>query len=42
MAPDGIERPVVAFNGTVPGPLLECNWGDTMVIHVTNNLQYNG
>ncbi|KAF3798798.1 Laccase [Colletotrichum gloeosporioides] len=30
------------FNGTFPGPLIEACWGDTVIIHVRNHLQYNG
>ncbi|KAF2445480.1 multicopper oxidase [Karstenula rhodostoma CBS 690.94] len=41
-APDGFERIVLAVNGTVPGPLIEANWGDTVKIHVTNALTTNG
>ncbi|KAK6212846.1 hypothetical protein LQW54_004936 [Pestalotiopsis sp. IQ-011] len=32
-------RPVIAVNGSVPGPTIIGDWGDTMVIHVTNGLQ---
>lgn len=42
MAPDGFERIVMAINGTYPGPTLEANWGDTMVVNVKNSLQHNG
>ena len=41
-APDGYQRYCLAFNGTVPGPQLTADWGDTLVIHVTNNMKYNG
>jgi hypothetical protein len=30
-----------AINGQVPGPLIECNWGDTLVVNVHNDLQDN-
>lgn len=33
---------VLAVNGSVPGPLIEANWGDTVKIHVTNALTANG
>jgi FtsP/CotA-like multicopper oxidase with cupredoxin domain len=33
---------VLVFNGTSPGPRLEANWGDNLVIHVTNELTDNG
>ncbi len=39
---DGYKRPCMTFNGTVPGPLISANWGDNLVIHVTNNLKSNG
>ncbi|KAL3465712.1 Cupredoxin [Aspergillus heterothallicus] len=42
LAPDGYERQVLVVNGTLPGPVIEGNWGDNFVIHVTNNLQNNG
>ncbi|KAJ5721104.1 Multicopper oxidase type 3 [Penicillium malachiteum] len=44
LAPDGFERPVWTINGTVPGPTIIADWGDWVVIHVTNNLgpQRNG
>ncbi|OCL07332.1 laccase-like multicopper oxidase [Glonium stellatum] len=42
LAPDGFDRIVLAVNGTIPGPTLEANWGDTLVIHVTNSLTNNG
>jgi FtsP/CotA-like multicopper oxidase with cupredoxin domain len=34
--PDGVYRPMVLLNGQFPGPLIECNEGDTLVIHVDN------
>ncbi|KAL4895180.1 multicopper oxidase-domain-containing protein [Aspergillus ambiguus] len=42
LAPDGYERQVLVFNGTYPGPLIEADWGDTVIIHVTNQLTDNG
>jgi FtsP/CotA-like multicopper oxidase with cupredoxin domain len=42
LAPDGNSRIVLAVNGQVPGPLLEANWGDTVVVTVNNKLQDNG
>jgi FtsP/CotA-like multicopper oxidase with cupredoxin domain len=32
----------LTFNGTVPGPSIIADWGDNIIIHVTNNLQHNG
>lgn len=38
LAPDGRPRWTLAINGTIPGPTLEANWGDTVVVHLRNNL----
>ncbi|KAI9708583.1 MAG: hypothetical protein M1820_003801 [Bogoriella megaspora] len=37
-SPDGIERYALLINGQFPGPLIEANWGDTIVVHLTNNI----
>ncbi|KAF1963350.1 laccase-1 [Byssothecium circinans] len=37
-----IERMVLTVNGTVPGPKIEANWGDTVRINVKNALTNNG
>ncbi|TNY20345.1 Cupredoxin [Rhodotorula diobovata] len=37
-SPDGFERPMLVVNGQFPGPLIEANNGDTIVVHVTNAL----
>lgn len=42
MALDGVERIVLSVNGTVPGPTIIADWGDTVVVHVTNSLKDNG
>ncbi|KAH9213418.1 laccase precursor [Leptodontidium sp. 2 PMI_412] len=43
MALDGYNRQqVLSFNGTVPGPLIWADWGDNLIIHVTNNMENNG
>lgn len=42
LAPDGYEREVQVFNGSLPGPLIEADWGDEVVIHVTNAIPDNG
>jgi FtsP/CotA-like multicopper oxidase with cupredoxin domain len=42
LAPDGYERYTLTFNGTIPGPAIIADWGDNLVIHVTNNLEQNG
>ncbi|EPQ65769.1 Bgt-1212 [Blumeria graminis f. sp. tritici] len=41
-APDGFERVVLSVNGSVPGPTIVADWGDTVVVHVTNFLENNG
>lgn len=41
-APDGVARNVLTVNGSIPGPTIEANWGDTVKIHLTNSLANNG
>ncbi|KAK3984189.1 laccase-2 [Cladorrhinum sp. PSN332] len=41
-APDGYQRSCMTFNGTIPGPTIFADWGDNLVIHVTNNMSQNG
>jgi hypothetical protein len=41
-APDGYQRTCMTFNGTVPGPTIIADWGDEVIIHVTNNMVNNG
>lgn len=36
--PDGIARNLTVINGQYPGPLLEANTGDTLYIHVNNQM----
>ncbi|KAH8658262.1 multicopper oxidase [Xylariales sp. PMI_506] len=38
VAPDGVERFAMAINGSIPGPTIFADWGDTVVVHVTNSL----
>lgn len=38
IAPDGYERDVLLVNDAFPGPLIEVNWGDKVVVHVHNNI----
>ncbi|CAN9244000.1 unnamed protein product [Alternaria alternata] len=38
VAPDGVSRSAMAVNGSIPGPTLIADWGDTVVVHVTNSL----
>jgi FtsP/CotA-like multicopper oxidase with cupredoxin domain len=42
MAPDGVERMMLVVNNQYPGPPIEADWGDELVIHVQNNLKDNG
>lgn len=42
LAPDGVERLVMTVNGTIPGPTIIADWGDTLIIHITNNIAVNG
>ncbi|WVQ77653.1 hypothetical protein IAR50_007341 [Cryptococcus sp. DSM 104548] len=37
-SPDGFTRDMYAINGMLPGPLIEGNQGDTIVVHVNNYL----
>ncbi|GAP90347.1 putative multicopper oxidase [Rosellinia necatrix] len=41
-APDGVERIILSVNGSVPGPTIIADWGDTVVVHVSNSLANNG
>lgn len=41
-APDGYQRKCLTANGTTPGPAITADWGDDIVVHVTNNIQTNG
>ncbi|KAH3986661.1 hypothetical protein HBH70_009510 [Parastagonospora nodorum] len=34
--PDGVYRPMVLINATFPGPMIECNEGDEIIVHVHN------
>ncbi|KAF4589132.1 multicopper oxidase [Ophiocordyceps camponoti-floridani] len=38
VSPDGIPRSAMAVNGTMPGPTLFADWGDTVIVHVKNSL----
>lgn len=37
-APDGVERDMILVNGQFPGPRLEVNEGDDVVVEVSNGL----
>lgn len=41
-APDGYRTKCILANGTMPGPALTADWGDDVVVHVTNNIATNG
>lgn len=38
IAPDGVSRVGMAVNGTIPGPTIIADWGDTVTVHVKNSL----
>jgi FtsP/CotA-like multicopper oxidase with cupredoxin domain len=38
VSPDGVSRVGLTVNGTIPGPTIIADWGDTVVVHVTNSL----
>ncbi|KAJ5919191.1 hypothetical protein N7466_010134 [Penicillium verhagenii] len=38
LSPDGVSRSVITANNTIPGPTLFADWGDNVIVHVTNNL----
>ena len=38
LTPDGYQRSMILINGGYPGPLIECNWGDTIQVTVNNNI----
>ncbi|KAF8589084.1 multicopper oxidase [Ramaria rubella] len=37
-APDGVQREMLVVNGLYPGPTIQANQGDRLVVHVQNNL----
>ncbi|KAK8004283.1 hypothetical protein PG989_004002 [Apiospora arundinis] len=41
LSPDGRSRYTQVFNGTVPGPTLYADWGDTVVVHLANKLSHS-
>lgn len=38
VAPDGVSRSAITVNGSIPGPTIFADWGDTVVVHVSNSL----
>ncbi|OTB00267.1 putative multicopper oxidase [Hypoxylon sp. CI-4A] len=41
-APDGVQTELLLVNSQFPGPLLECDWGDTFEITINNNISDEG
>ncbi|CUA71317.1 hypothetical protein RSOLAG22IIIB_09498 [Rhizoctonia solani] len=41
-APDGFYRPMLVANGQYPGPTIEANEGDTIIVHVKNEIPHVG
>ena len=37
--PDGVYRPMIVINNQFPGPMIEINDGDTVVVHVNNQAE---
>ncbi|KDN46942.1 hypothetical protein RSAG8_04019, partial [Rhizoctonia solani AG-8 WAC10335] len=37
-APDGFYRQMLVVNGQYPGPTIEANEGDTIIVHVKNRI----
>ncbi|KAF2197267.1 hypothetical protein GQ43DRAFT_381393 [Delitschia confertaspora ATCC 74209] len=42
IAPDGVTRNGLTVNGQFPGPLVEANWGDWILLKVRNDLTNEG
>ncbi|KKY15402.1 putative multicopper oxidase [Diplodia seriata] len=42
VSPDGVSRSAMAVNGSIPGPTIIADWGDTVRVHVTNDLTTSG
>ena len=38
-APDGVSKPMLVVNGMYPGPTIEANQGDRIIVNVTNTLE---
>nr|WCO04041.1 laccase [Paramyrothecium roridum] len=38
VSPDGVSRSAMAINGSIPGPTIIADWGDTVKVHLTNSL----
>ena len=37
-APDGVQKHMLVVNGQYPGPTIEANSGDRIVVNVTNKM----
>ncbi|KAK9771397.1 putative Laccase-2-like protein 4 [Seiridium cardinale] len=37
-SPDGVDRYGITINGSIPGPEITADWGDNVIVHVTNSL----
>ena len=37
-APDGVSKRMLLVNGKFPGPVIEANEGDQLIVHVNNNM----
>lgn len=42
LGPDGVRKPAMLINGQFPGPTIEADWGDYIVVNVYNDMQDNG
>ncbi|KAF4635791.1 hypothetical protein G7Y89_g2311 [Cudoniella acicularis] len=42
LSPIGVNKPMLVINGTYPGPTIIADWGDTLVINVSNKMINNG
>lgn len=42
VSPDGISRSAMAVNGSIPGPTIFADWGDTVKVTVYNDLTTSG
>lgn len=38
VSPYSVPRSAMAMDGTIPGPTVYTDWGDKVVVHVTNHL----
>ncbi|KAJ5757295.1 uncharacterized protein N7511_005989 [Penicillium nucicola] len=38
VAPDGPSRSAISIYNSIPGPTIKVNWGDEVIVHLTNSL----